>query len=531
MPAVRAFLLLAGFYLLGVVVLGVLVGADVAIFAADVPGSAAVKLYVVSVLLAIPLVQGMLALRTPKDEGGDGLVLTEERQPELWHTVRTLAEQAGTPAPDELVLTGDVNASVTENARLLGLLPGPRRMRIGAPLLVGLNEPQLHAVLGHELGHFSNADTRLSQLTLRGRYTVSRTIQAFHDRADKAAGRELAKQEKRNTKLTAKGKKAKAVDAGIAGFSYRLMAKPFIGYAHFYLRVTLKDGRAQELAADRIAAKIAGRDVTASALRQIPVLDAAYGFYMESYATLGTGAGLLPPPGEVFGGLRHLLAARGEELARLRAGAPREELSPYDSHPPIADRVALLGQLPDDGRGLPPARPAIAVLRDPARVLAELEDAVLTAEARGLERVDWGQLVHRSLRTYVDRGAEPLRTATAEVTGGPGTLDALLWAVDNGQQWAVVDKLPKSAEAASATGRAAREFARPRLRSGLKSLTVLALVDAQQAWWELAWHTEAVLRLPQGYEQRLDKALDAAVSDTPNTGPLRTMLPQSAPAL
>ncbi|MEV6108782.1 M48 family metallopeptidase [Streptomyces sp. NPDC051940] len=528
MRAVRAFLLLAGFYLLGVAMLGLLVGLDVVIYVGDVPSSIAVKLVIVSVLLAIPLVRGMFQIRAPRDKGGDGLVVTEQQQPELWQSVRTLAREAGTRAPDEILLTGDVNASVSENARLMGLLPGTRRMRVGVPLMTGLTEPQLYAVLGHELGHYCNADTRLSAVTLRGRHTMSRTVEAFHERAEKAVGRERAKQEKRNTKRIAKGKEAQEVNAGIAGFSYRLMARPFIGYAHFYLRATLKDGRAQELAADRIAARVAGRDVTASALREIPVLDSAFDYYMDSYATLGTGAGLLPPRGEVFGGLRHLLAARRDELAGMRADLPHEETSPYDSHPPIADRVALLAQLPDDGRGLPPARPALAVLRDPAATLAALEDAVLTPEARALRRADWPQLVHESLRTYVDRGAEQLRRATAEVGGGPGTLDALLWAVDNGRQWAVVDRLPKSAEAAAATGRAAREYARPLLRSGLKSLAVLELVDSRQAWWELSWSAEAALRLPQGYEERLEAALDAAVSDTPNTGPLRTLLPHRA---
>jgi Zn-dependent protease with chaperone function len=36
---------------------------------------------------------------------------------------------------------------------------GPRRLCLGVPLMQGLNEAQLRAVLAHELGHYSNSDT------------------------------------------------------------------------------------------------------------------------------------------------------------------------------------------------------------------------------------------------------------------------------------------------------------------------------------------------------------------------------------
>ncbi|MCZ9338236.1 M48 family metallopeptidase, partial [Streptomyces sp. TRM76130] len=98
-----------------------------------------------------------------------GLPVTEADEPALWRTVRELADQVGTRAPSRIALTPDVNAAVSEDARLLGLLPGPRRLYLGVPLLQGLTEAQLRSVLAHELGHYSNADTRLAALTARGR--------------------------------------------------------------------------------------------------------------------------------------------------------------------------------------------------------------------------------------------------------------------------------------------------------------------------------------------------------------------------
>ncbi|MFD0001875.1 M48 family metalloprotease [Streptomyces sp. NPDC127178] len=522
--AVRALILLAGFYLLGFVMLGALVAVDWAVAEGGV-GSVTAKVWIVSALLAIPIVQGMFALRTPKDEPPPGLLATEQQEPTLWAAVRTLAEETGTRAPDEIVLTPDVNAAVAEDATFLGLKPGRRRMYIGLPLMAGLSEPQLRAVLAHEFGHYTNHDTRLSAITLRGRLQVLRTVASLHERSRKKVAKEEAKQEKKNAKRLAKGKTTGTVDAGTAGLSYRLAAKPFLWYGTFYLRASQGVGRRQELAADLAAARIAGRDATASALREIPVLDSAHGFYMQSYATLGTGAGLLPPPGEVFGGLRHLLAGRADELDEMRQALPEEERSPYDSHPPIAERIARIQQLPDDGRALTGARSALSLLTDPAHAFAALEQAALTPEAHQLRRTaDWTQLVNESMLWHADQDAEPLRTAATEIHGGDGSLASFLDAVDAGRLWQMADRLPKSPEAQAATGRAAREFARPQVRARLSRMVVSELVRRGQAHWELSWSDPARLRLPDGYEEALKQALDAVVEDVPDTRGLRQLL-------
>ncbi|MFF6976659.1 M48 family metallopeptidase [Streptomyces sp. NPDC008343] len=191
----------------------------------------------------------MFALRTPKDEPPPGLLVTEQQEPALWAAVRTLAEETGTRAPDEIVLTPDVNAAVAEGATFLGLKPGRRRMYIGLPLMAGLSEPQLRAVLAHEFGHYTNHDTRLSAITLRGRLQVLRTVASLHERSRKKVAKEEAKQEKKNAKRLAKGKTTGTVDAGTAGLSYRLAAKPFLWYGTFYLRASQGVGRRQELAA------------------------------------------------------------------------------------------------------------------------------------------------------------------------------------------------------------------------------------------------------------------------------------------
>ncbi|MDN3297660.1 M48 family metallopeptidase [Streptomyces ficellus] len=525
--ALRALFLFAGFYLLGVLLLVALAGLDHLLYL-YAPSGVAAKLYVVSLLLAVPVVRGLFMLRTPKDAGEPGLTVTEADEPELWRTVRELAAQVGTRAPSRITLTGDVNAAVSENARLLGLLPGPRRLYLGVPLVQGLSEAQLRAVLAHELGHYANHDTRLGALTGRGRAQVLRTIRHFEERAAKTAGRERARQEKRNTRAQARGRAAREVDTGGAGITYRTMAKVYTAYARLYFRATLAGARQEEYAADAAAARIAGRDATASALRELPALSAAFGFYMKSYATLGTAARLLPPRGEVFGGFGRMLTARELELVGLRAELPTEPASPYDSHPPIADRVRRIEGLPADERADEGKGAALDLLADPRRTLAALEDAVLSDEVLAFRRTgDWQELLDGAMGARLGSLDSPLHRALAMYTRELPTLPALLKVIEDGQLWKLAQRLPLSDEAAAANGRVFREFVRPVLRTSLSRMALADLQARSLLRWEFSWSEAASVRLPQtagGTEPDLDAAIDAALADLPDTTPLRTLL-------
>ncbi|MFD7626101.1 M48 family metallopeptidase [Streptomyces sp. NPDC059851] len=532
--ALRALVLLSGFYLLGLVLLALLAGVDFGAYAAGLRGFALLKLIAVTGVLAVPIVRGMIMLRTPEEDPVPGVPVGPEQEPVLWRTVREVAEQVGTRAPDEIVLIAEVNAAVSEDSRLLGLLPGTRRLYVGLPLMTGLDEMQLRAVLAHEMGHYANFDTRLDALIARGHAQLTRTVAHFHERAAAKVAKERARQEKQAEKRIAKGKKAHEVDTRFDGATHRAMAKFYMAYGRFYLRATLSSFRRQELAADLASVKVAGRDAAASALRELNALGPAHKFYMDSYATLGLGADLLPRPGQVFGGLRSLLDARAAELDDLRRELPTEPTDPYDSHPPLAERVARIEALPDDGRGRTDARPALALLSAPEAAQAALEQAVLTPEALALERVDWPDLVHESMTRYVDRGAQDIRDAfaaegagaSADSDRGPDLLTVLdAVDADPALRWRVADRFPKSEEAAAATGRTAREFARPVVRRLLNQLVTVELTARATARWELSWSDPAALRYPsEEFEAQLESALEAATADQCDTEPLRKLV-------
>src|SRR5689334_967957 len=105
--AARALLLLAGFYLMGLVLLGVVVTIDVFLVIGLLHGHAVfamVKLLLVSLALTLPVLSGMLTVLRRKGDGGpDGHEVTAPAQPELWAEVREAARLGGTRAPDRVI--------------------------------------------------------------------------------------------------------------------------------------------------------------------------------------------------------------------------------------------------------------------------------------------------------------------------------------------------------------------------------------------------------------------------------------------
>ena len=522
--AVRALVLLAGFYLIGVVLLAAMAVLDwllvTRLFTAQAAWFEGTVL-TVTVTLAAAILRGMFAFfragrlgRAPQ-----AVAVTPEDQPELWEQVRAAAEVTGERPPDELYLVAEVNAGVAEQSRLLGLLPGRRRMSLGLPLLAGLTVPRLRAVLAHEFGHYGNLDTRLGGVTMRGREAVLHTVEVFSEGS---------------TRL------------------HHAIGALYVGYARMFLRTSQSVARHQELAADQVAARYAGRDATIAALRALPVLDAAHTHYVQAYAGMGGPLGALPPVGEVHGGFRRLLAARtGERLAALSAGQRPPRPHRYDSHPPIAERVALIEKLPADGRADEPA--ALTLLRDPDGVFAALEARTLPQQAARLRRLSWDELVLARAVADAEGWSRPLRVAVAralrtEAQGAdaaaparrgvlaegvedaelPG-LDEVLDAFDRGLLWmAVADRMPKPPQAARLIGPSARNFIRPKVFDALAGMVHLRLAGAAHAAPDIAWAGQPGLALPEVWEKGMDDALDAAVADTPDTGPLRALLADTA---
>lgn len=464
--AVLAIAMLLGVYVLAAAVVGALALGLYELVAHGFTGAALLKLGIITLLVSVAIGRGLWAGLRHRDGEQPGVVLPEQDQPRLWGEVRHLAEQVGTRPPDEIRLVPDVNAAVSESSRWLGLVPGARRMYVGVPLLTGLSLRQMRSVLAHELGHYSGRHTGLAGVTYRGQESLLRTI--GHLGPDSWVGR------------------------------------IFKVYARLYIAVANTVNRRQELEADEFSARLAGKGVAISALRELPAIDAAWSFFLHNY--VGPGSEHRRRPHELFAGFHQFWTTpeRQEQLDEVRAEPPAETRSVYDSHPSTSERVAVLAALdapdePDDSES------AIELLDDAPGALRRLEEWMFADSP--LTAVAWDDLVSTSLAERTHGNAAALIGAMEAGGESKGDLGQALQALRLG--WAtdlVAPLMPDDAteeQRRSAAGQLVGE------------LVADALIDSRRAAYRLSWSDGG--QLVDGEGNTLDPwSLASAAATTPS---------------
>ena len=496
--------LLASFYVIAFGLLAAMVIIDVLVvrYAASVQ-ALAVLLPMTCVAFIVVVPAAFVSTRRRPD-AMPGIAVTDEEQPALWARVRELASVAGTEPPDEIRLDHKANASVTQDAALLGLVPGARRLFLGAPLLLVLSPAQLDAVLAHEFGHYSNHDTRLLPIVNRGRMSVLRAVEA-------AAG-------------SARQGSAAATGRALPGryLIYRL----FKSYAEHYLAATQAMSRRQEFAADEISAQVAGPRVTIAALESMPGLQAAHRFYLEQCLAPGLNVGLAPEPPQIIAGFGALLSdlgplAAADETAQRRTSAQAK----FDSHPPLSERIAALRALPEDRRTVDNDGRAIDLLVRPDDVLEAVGRRMLGERSERVRSADWGTISDTVARERSRAARRPLSDALHLITGAEGTLPVFLDLVDTGRLEEILRRLLTPAQARYAgVGDVALELAHKTLMNALPPWVLAELGDAGAIHWTRKWGAEAELEISPALRAELDDAYAALLAETPDTGPLRAVL-------
>ncbi|NUR32010.1 MAG: M48 family metalloprotease, partial [Catenulispora sp.] len=342
-------------------------------------------------------------------------------------------------APDDIRIIPEVNAAVSEDSRLLGLIGGRRHLYIGMPLLLSLNVSQFRAVIGHELGHYSNAHTRLGAIAFRGRL---------------------------------------AIGGALSHLGGSLLSWPFRAYGRVYLLVDNATSRMQEREADQIAVRVAGTHATTTALAELPVIEAAWGFYFSRYVGPTAEAGFLPR--DLFRGFFEMSAARQGELAALRTNPPHEDKSIWDTHPPIAERVRRIGQLPPVA--LPEDTRLSATLIPALDQLGEALQATVVTSGRRQVSGDWNELTNVANTNRVQEAADDIFRQVARVLGvRQAALSDVLNAIESGR-----------------AGQLIAGFPRATLPQILEPLLVLAAVRSGAASWRHSWTNTGDLVTAQG---------------------------------
>jgi heat shock protein HtpX len=349
-----AVALTVGFYALALAIAGALIALPVVGLVDDgVPFN--VWLAIFMVVTGVTILRAIVPRRHRFEPPGPEIA--EADQPELVREVRAVSEELGEPLPHGIYVAHDVNAAVTEERRVLG--PSRRFLIVGLPLLDTLSPAELRAVIAHEYGHYVGGDTRVGPWIWRTRLAIGRTLAELHD--EESIGR-------------------------------RLVQLPFEWYGRLFMRITSAVSRRQELAADRVAAQVAGPEAQASALRRIHVAAPAFDAYFADEVVPLLQAGRRPP---LAAGFSRFMAAEGvREAARRHTEALSEAKSdPYDSHPSLPERLAALGFDSTDGDAPAAGEPASRLLRDRDGLERRLLETLFGAEAvRELRPIDWDEV-------------------------------------------------------------------------------------------------------------------------------------------
>src|SRR5438132_4654028 len=371
--AITAALLTIGFYLLAIsIAAALLAGVAIEIVYAH-------EIFIKATLLAIFRALAILWSILPRIDRflPPGPRLEPASQPELFSVLSDIATATEQEMPWEVFLVGDPNAFVTRRGGLMGI--GSRRvMGIGLPLLQKLTIPQFRAVIAHEFGHYHGGDTALGPWIYRTREAINRTLSIL---AGKLSG----------------------------------LHKPFLWYGRLFMRVTQSISRAQESAADLLAARVGGARNAIDALLAVQRSAAVFDVYWDTEVIPVLSHGFRPP---IAAGLTHFMDQ--EQIATQLREAIEKDLKegksdPFDSHPPLRERIASLEPLADDAAS-EDAPLASTLIRGMDAVELNLlrffaQDPLAIA---ALPKIDWAETGTRAFlpewQVNVTKNADVLRT-------------------------------------------------------------------------------------------------------------------------
>jgi Zn-dependent protease with chaperone function len=337
-------ILVAAGFLAAIVYVGVLTGRFV--------------FFTIAFVLAIPFVRALVVLfkprRPPTGTHLPGWTLAPGEEPRLEAFVAQVAEQVGTRPPDEITLHVHVMAGVQEDARLLGLVGGRRRLVLGIPLFDSLDVTQLRAILAHEFTHYTGRHVRSPELSVRMSQALALTALGLGERS--VLGRAIGR---------------------------------FWAVHRDVIAACLRN---EEQAADRAAVRLAGRQGYADAL-QAMIVSRKLDEVLQSYiGKVANHRGVVP--WDLQYGYWRICEEPSRVAHALRDLALEVPQKPWDSHPPYGERIRHIGALPEpaevpahDGRA------ARLLLREPNELVEAIRfGSVLPPGTRDLPRATWEEL-------------------------------------------------------------------------------------------------------------------------------------------
>jgi Zn-dependent protease with chaperone function len=242
-----------------------------------------------------------------------GEAVSRSDEPQLWGLVEAVAAAIGTQPPDNIVLGLTPEMFVTQSdIRTLSSRLRGRTLYISLPLTRMLDQDELRAIIGHELGHFYGSDLEMSAgfYPIYGRAIHTLRAMSGVSRSDIVASVTLAST---------------------------------IGTLRYFLASLASAERAiardRELLADQAGTHVSSPQAMASALVKVTTYTPLCERLLRSISPIAAGSGSVESAGD------QLSRAAGIAENELGAGAlDRVQLPhPTDTHPPLGVRLKALG--------------------------------------------------------------------------------------------------------------------------------------------------------------------------------------------
>lgn len=427
-------------------------------------GAWAVASGILAVAVLAAVGAGLLTARRRRARLFVGVPDTSNEHPLLWVEINRGAEGVRTRPPDELFLVPGAHIVASEHLSWLGARPGVRRLRLGLPLLLGLTQRQLRAVMTEELGR-RWGPACLDRVVHRGKEIIGSVVEPMG--ADSRVARTLRH---------------------VGGW---------------YLSVSAPVCRRLELKSDRLCAELSGNVATVSAFREAAVLGRGWDAFVKGYLEPAAAVGLRPQ--DLFAGFASFLEDpdRRAQLEEDAVAPESQQASADDSQLTLGDRLAAIASLPEDDLH-DTSGPAMDLLRDPGRVISGVQESMFAGS--GLVPAAWEDILPVVGRAAAREDALELVRLGSEGGLGPKLSVTVLLEI---MSLGMADEMVRPMLAQGASPEEERLLAGVLVTGFLAT----AAIETGTASYRFSWALPQLLVDEQGEADNLGLLVNAAVAD------------------